>query len=240
MKSQLEWVRESFDASARTGDRVLAIHFTDGGRPVDPAVYDSIYRHVDGLLHFGKDDRVLEVGAGSGLLLERIAARVALAHGTDISPEILKLVPKAPNIQVQEMDSDRLAFPDAAFDKVVLNAVIQCFPDKGYARRCLAEMVRVCRPGGRIYIGDVFNAYLEAEYRAQGQTPPPVRERLLGVLRRWLGQETDSYRILFLYPHELNAWATELGCSECRALLSVDEAKPFLFRKFRFDVVITR
>lgn len=240
MKSQLDSVRESFDASARSGDRVLAIHFTEGGRPVDPSVYDAIYAHVDGLLEFRPEDRVLEVGAGSGLLLERIAARVAHAHGTDISGEILKLVPAAANLAVSQMDSDALRFPDQSFDKVVLNAVIQCFPDAAYARRCLSEMVRVCKPGGRIYIGDIFNAYFKAEYLAQGTRKPPVRERVLGVVRRLLGQRESGYEILFLYPHELHDWAAAFGCRACLALLSVDQAKPYLFRKFRFEVLITR
>lgn len=240
MTSQLQDVRESFDASARTGDRMLAIHFTEDGKPIDESVYEAIYRHVDSLLHLRPEDVVLEVGCGSGLLLERIARHVARACGTDLSAEILKLVPRAPNVEVQTMDSDALRFPDASFDKVVLNAVIQFFPDRDYAARCLAEMVRVCRPGGMIYIGDIFNAYLEKEYAEEGQKPPPLRERILGRVRKALGQPTGGYRILFLYPHELHAWAIKLGCRECRALLSVDEAKPYLFRKFRFDVVIAR
>ena len=125
---------------------------------------------MDGLVRFRAEDIVLEVGAGSGLLLERIARHVARAFGTDLSAEILKLVPRAPNIEVQQMDSDALRFPDASFDKVVLNAVIQFFPDRDYAARCLAEMARVCRPGGMVYIGDIFNAYLEKEYGHEGRT----------------------------------------------------------------------
>jgi SAM-dependent methyltransferase len=240
VKGQLDSVRNSFDASARSGDRMLAIHFTDGGRPLPDSVYDAIYRHVDRLLRFTAHDRVLEVGTGSGLLLERIARGVALAHGTDISAEILELVPSAPNVRVEQMDSDDLCFPDGSFDKVVLNAVIQFFPDKAYAQRCLAEMVRVCRPGGMIYIGDIFNAYLKEEYFKEGRQTPALRERLLGLVRRVLGQGSGGYEILFLHPHELHAWATTLGCRDCLALLAVDETKPYLFRKFRFDALITK
>ncbi len=138
------------------------------------------------------------------------------------------------------MDSDALRFPDASFDKVVLNAVIQLFPDKAYARRCLAEMVRVCSPGGFVYIGDIFNAYLEKEYLREARLPPPLRERAVGLARKALGQPTGGYGILFLFPHELHSWAIDLGCRSCRALLEVDGVKPYLFRKFRFDVVIAR
>lgn len=240
MERQLESVRNIFDESARSGDRVLAIHFTDGGRGVDPAIYDAIYGRIDSLVGFGPQDAVLEVGAGSGLLLERVARHVARACGTDISEEILKLMPKTPNVELERMDSDALRYPDASFDKVLLNAVIQLFPDEAYARRCLAEMVRVCKPGGFVYIGDVFNAYLQAEYLAETRRPATLRERLESLARRLLGRPAGGYRILFLYPHQLFGWARELGCSDCKALLEVDQVKPYLFRKYRFDVLIRR
>lgn len=240
MKHQLESVRRTFDLSAKTRDRVLAIHFTEGGRPVDPAIYDAIYERIDALVEFAPDDDVLEVGAGSGLLLERIARRVRRACGTDISAGVLELVPPFPNVELQQMDSDALRYPDASFDKVVLNAVIQLFPDKAYARRCLAEMVRVCRPGGFVYIGDIFNAYLEKEYLREGRRPPTLRERAERLARRLLGRDPGGYDILFLFPHELHSWASALGCRDCKALLEVDEVKPYLFRKYRFDAVIRK
>lgn len=237
MQRQLDSVRNIFDESAKTRDRVLAIHFTDGGRGVDPAIYDDIYRRIDSLVRFSAGDSVLEVGAGSGLLLERIAPNVARACGTDISEDILKLMPPAPNVELKRMDSDALAYPDASFDKVVLNAVIQLFPDAAYARRCLAEMVRVCKPGGYVYIGDIFNAYLEREYYAETRRPPTLRERAEALARRLLGRPQAGYKILFLYPHQLFTWTRELGCRDCQALLEVDEVKPYLFRKYRFDAL---
>ena len=240
MKRQLESVRRIFDESARTKDRVLAIHFTEDGRPVDPAIYDAIYDRLDSLVQFAPEDAVLEVGAGSGLLLERIARRVRRACGTDISPGVLELVPPAPNVELQQMDSDALRFGDTSFDKVVLNAVIQLFPDKAYARRCLAEMVRVCKPGGFVYIGDIFNAYLEKEYLREARRPPTLRERAEKLTRHILGRDPGGYDILFLFPHELHSWAKALGCHDCRALLEVDEVKPYLFRKYRFDAVIRK
>ncbi|HYN04446.1 MAG TPA: class I SAM-dependent methyltransferase [Vicinamibacteria bacterium] len=240
MKSQLDSVRKTFDESAKTKDRVLAIHFTDGGHPVDAAIYDAIYERINSLVEFAPEDDVLEVGAGSGLLLERIARRVRKAYGTDISAGVLELVPPASNVELQQMDSDALRFADASFDKVVLNAVIQLFPDKDYARRCVAEMVRVCRPGGFVYIGDIFNAYLEKEYLHEARRPLTLRERAEKLARHLLGRDPGGYDILFLFPHQLHSWATALGCRDCRALLEVDEVKPYLFRKYRFDFVIRK
>jgi hypothetical protein len=101
-------------------------------------------------------------------------------------------------------------------------------------------MVRVCKPGGFVYIGDIFNAYLEREYLAETRRPPTLRERAEALARRLLGRPAGGYKILFLYPYQLHAWARELGCHECQALLEVDEVKPLLFRKYRFDTLIRK
>ena len=91
-----------------------------------------------------------------------------------------------------------------------------------------------------VYIGDIFNAYLEREYFAETRQPPTLRERAESLARRLLGRPAGGYKILFLYPHQLHAWARDLGCRECFPLLEVDEVKPLLFRKYRFDALIRK
>ena len=242
MHKKIEDLERLWDESARSNrnSRVLAIHFTEGGQPVNEAIYQEIFEQINHLVVFAPQDRVLEVGAGSGLLLERIAARVREACGTDISAEMLKLVPSRENIAVQRMDSDNLQFPDSAFDKVICNAVFQCFPDAAYAERCLKEMIRVCKPGGHIYVGDIFNAYLKDLYLKQCRQPPSFIERLKGFLRDFLGRPDHNYDSLFLYPYELEEWAKNSNCQDFKALLSLSRRKPLLFRMYRFDVLIVK
>jgi SAM-dependent methyltransferase len=232
-------IEQSWDHDARQGDRVVAVHFTEGGKPLDPSVYDELLSYIDGHLRFARTDEVLEIGAGSGLLLERIAARVRRAVGTDISAEQLQLVPRLPNVHVQRMDSDQLTFADASFDKVVCKGVFQYFPDREYAIRCLAEMVRVTRPGGLIFLGDLFNAYLQDVFLGLG-FQPSVRLRKV-LRRRWqvlIHNPPPPY--LFVGPDEVCSWAAELGCRRAVPVLQTSPASPRLFRMFRFDVVIER
>src|SRR5690606_22673357 len=100
----------------------------------------------------GEGKRVLEVGCGTGLVLERIADFASEAVGIDLSPGMLEHA-RARGLQVQEADCTKLPFDDASFDVACSFKVLAHVPDFDAALR---EMVRVVRPGGHIVI-DVYN-----------------------------------------------------------------------------------
>lgn len=103
--------------------------------------------------------RVLEVGIGTGLSLAAYPPGVKVV-GVDIAPEMLEKARRratrcqrepAPDLNV--MDARALEFPDASFDTVVAMYVVSVSPEP---ERVVAEMVRVCRPGGAIVIVNHF------------------------------------------------------------------------------------
>jgi phosphatidylethanolamine/phosphatidyl-N-methylethanolamine N-methyltransferase len=100
-------------------------------------------------------ERVLEVGVGTGLSLPLYPPYVRVT-GIDLSREMLDKARmrvgrrQLANVEgLLEMDAEAMDFPDASFDKVVAMYVVSVVPEPA---RLLAELHRVCKPHGDIFI----------------------------------------------------------------------------------------
>ena len=99
--------------------------------------------------------RILEVGIGTGISLERYSRNNRIT-GIDISAPMLRKAQERvqalglTNVDaLSVMDAAKLAFPDASFDVVVAQYVITAVPDPDGT---LDEFARVVRPGGEIIL----------------------------------------------------------------------------------------
>jgi glycosyltransferase involved in cell wall biosynthesis len=99
--------------------------------------------------------RVLEVGAGTGLLTRFLAKRERVL-ATELDPEYVDLLRRTfadkPNVEVRPLDVARLAadgIPPRSFDTVVCSNVLEHIDDDGKA---LAAMRDVLEPGGRVVL----------------------------------------------------------------------------------------
>src|SRR5690606_24354106 len=82
--------------------------------------------------------------------------------GIDVSREMLVVARRRvareplPHVEaILEMDAQAMSFPDARFDKVVAMYVVSVVPDP---KKMVAEMRRVCKPGGEILIVNHFRS----------------------------------------------------------------------------------
>ncbi|MFN0122309.1 MAG: class I SAM-dependent methyltransferase [Blastocatellia bacterium] len=102
-------------------------------------------------------DTVLDVACGPGMVACLFAAHAAHVTGIDLTPAMIeqagRLVEKRglANVTLRTGDVRNLPFPDAAFSLVISRYAFHHFPDPATV---LGEMVRVCRPGGRVMIAD--------------------------------------------------------------------------------------
>jgi len=105
--------------------------------------------------------RILEVGVGTGLSLPHFR-KDARVTGIDVSKEMLakahRRVERDGLKQVEallEMDAEAMTFEDSTFDAVLALYVASVVPDPA---RFVAEMRRVCKPGGTIVIVNHFTS----------------------------------------------------------------------------------
>ncbi len=101
------------------------------------------------------DDRLLDIGCGTGAAVRRAAPLVERAVGVDLSPAMIararELAADLPNAEFLEADSERLPFPDGAFSAVLCTTSFHHYPEP---QRATGEMARVLVPAGRVVIGD--------------------------------------------------------------------------------------
>lgn len=104
-----------------------------------------LYRRADLL----RARRVLDVGCGTGVITEEIAARTrGRVVGLDLNAAFLRL--REGNGATYTLgDAHRLPFASRAFDVTICHFVLMWLGDP---RRGLAEMVRVTRPGGWVLL----------------------------------------------------------------------------------------
>jgi phosphatidylethanolamine/phosphatidyl-N-methylethanolamine N-methyltransferase len=102
---------------------------------------------------------VLEVGVGTGLALQYYGPGMNVT-GIDFSEEMLEKARKrvadmklSPVQELRQMDARTLDFPDNHFDTVTAMHVLSVVPEP---ERVMAEIARVCKPGGEVVITNHF------------------------------------------------------------------------------------
>jgi ubiquinone/menaquinone biosynthesis C-methylase UbiE len=103
---------------------------------------------VEAIAPFARDRDVLEIGFGTGLILERTAPIARSAVGVDLSAGMAG-VSRRKGLAVAIAAATGLPFGDATFDLVYSCKVLPHVPD---IRAALAEVARVLRPGGTAFV----------------------------------------------------------------------------------------
>jgi SAM-dependent methyltransferase len=99
------------------------------------------------------DERAVDVGTGAGTLALALAPLVREVVGVDLVPELIEAARRgAPaNVSFVEGDATRLPFVLGEFDLACSRRTIHHLARPELA---IAELVRVTRPGGRVFVDD--------------------------------------------------------------------------------------
>jgi len=136
-----------FRRNAGEWDRLRSLYVDE--RDIEAAVGDLLAGVPGGDL--------LDVGTGTGRMLEVLAPRFRQAHGIDLSREMLAVAranlerANLDNCSIRHADMYRLPFGEASFDAVTIHQVLHYAEEPAEA---IAEAARVLRPGGVLLVVD--------------------------------------------------------------------------------------
>jgi len=122
--------------------------------------------------------KVLEIGCGTGLLLTQIAPDCQEYVGIDFDRYSLEHIRKVQQIAgnldhitlLKRTTDDLTGFTPKSFDTIIINSVVQYFPNVAYLERVLTRAVKLIKPGGYIFVGDVRNLTLLETYATSVET----------------------------------------------------------------------
>ena len=182
-------------------------------------------------------DRSLDVACGPGTVVAAFAAHCARSEGLDATAAMLDQARALAaarglaNVAWHQGDVYALPFADAAFD------IVSCrftFHHLEHPRQALAEMARVCRPGGRVVLCDAVSSDDAAKAAAQNRMerhrdPSTVEFRPLAFLARLFDAVAlpAPHAMFYQLPAEREALiARSFPANDDRALLRrmIDES----------------
>lgn len=158
-----------------------------------------------------KGTKLLDVGCGAGQLTIPAARRGIAVTGLDLAQNLVdkareRARQEGLDIRIEQGDAEELPFEDASFD-AVLSLIGAMFAPR--PERVASEMLRVCRPGGKIIMGNWTPAgHVGQMFKVIGKHAPPPAifpSPLLwgdeGRVRERFGEGVKDLRITpYLYP----------------------------------------
>ncbi|WP_156752345.1 amino acid adenylation domain-containing protein, partial [Mycobacterium sp. ACS1612] len=180
--------------------------------------------------------RVLEIGVGSGLLLSQIAPHSETYVATDLSVTAIDALARSlERVQIPWRDRVQLLtrpahaiddLPQDYFDTIILNSVVQYFPNAGYLADVINNAMKLLAPGGALFVGDVRNHALQGAFHAS------------------ITQRADRVVIaeseLLLAPDFFTSWAAEQPSA---AGVDIQVKRGWAdneLTRYRYDVVVHR
>jgi SAM-dependent methyltransferase len=150
-------------------------------------------------LSLPRDARVLDAGCGSGRTLQELV-RYGEVTGIELNEEAAELARSRGHGEVRVGRLEELPWPDQSFDLITCLDVIEHTPDD---RPALAELRRVCRPGGRLLVTvpaypSLWSLHDEANHHYRRYSRASLRAAAADT--GWVVDRMSSFNSLLLAP----------------------------------------
>lgn len=136
-----------FNKNAEHWDRLRSLHIDD--REVEKAILK--------LLSSGRIGNLLDIGTGTGRMLELLGPQIDRGEGVDLSPEMLRIArsnlerAELPHCRVRQADIFRLPSADEEFDAAIIHQVLHFVDDPAAV---ITEAARALTPQGYLVVVD--------------------------------------------------------------------------------------
>jgi SAM-dependent methyltransferase len=189
-----------------------------------PSTIDRFQSIDPALLDIGPNDRVIDLGCGTGRHVLALSKQPGIIHGADLSRHdlrvaryLLEIMRRRGEVRAKvhwlQMAGERLPFADAAFDRVICTETLEHVDDDAVLAR---ELVRVLKPGGilAVSVPDEWSEKLfwklSKNYRthAGGHVRIYERERIVALLRQ---AGLRPYAVRYRHSLETMYWLTHVA-----------------------------
>ncbi|MEV4921455.1 amino acid adenylation domain-containing protein [Streptomyces roseoverticillatus] len=195
--------------------------------------------------------RVLEIGVGTGLLLGPVAPRCEAYWATDFSASAVEAlraqIGRSPEVSGRvtlrhQPAHDFDGLPTGFFDTVIINSVVQYFPNARYLAEVLRKATELVVPGGAVFVGDIRNLRLQRCFHAAVQVHSPGSSKDAAHIRRAVEQNVARDKELLVDPEFFTALRRRIAgtdSAELRVDLRVKRGQHHNeLTRHRYDVVL--
>lgn len=240
----LQRARELGSVRSSMLDRVLEPEVMD--TPEEARDYDAMdhvevnARFCDDLLMQGSVGRVvLDVGTGTARIPIELCERLPVVHvrAIDLAVHMLEVATKnlaraglAGRVRLEKVDAKAMPYDDGSFDTTVSNSIVHHIPEPCPV---LAEMIRVTKRSGLVFVRDLVRPASEAEIDrlvAMHGGQPPSDTRRKASYESQLHLLRASLRAAFTV-NEVVTMAAAVGIPSHAVTMTSDRHWTLAFRK---------
>lgn len=189
MQSDDRLWREFYDKCASLNDEIQQTAKFD----VLPMQYTAMAKDIVGKLNLSSNDELVDLGCANGLIDVHISRHCRKIIGIDYSIGELKLASRnaggAGEVQLVCGDASQLPLAANFADKILMYSVAPHLDMEAF-KNVLVEMIRICKPGGRILVGDIIDQQ-RAKVHGEG-------ESFVASLKDYARYNPENLRFVFL------------------------------------------
>ncbi len=193
-----------------------------------------------------KPKRVLEIGCGAGLLMARIAPYCDFYRATDFSAAAIFYLEKLKlklglHEKIQLLQRPAGIFNEKEhdyYDVIIINSVIQYFPDSEHLIQVIEDSIRCLQPGGKLFIGDIRSlVHLEMFHRMTMLHNTDFHNK---ISERMLVEKIEHEEELLVHADFFEKFAQRHSLLEC-AIVQLRRGNYINeLTQFRYDVTLLK